>query len=575
MKYIKNIVCIILLFSSVIACDNEDLLKETPKDFLSPENSFTTKAAFESALARIYGSIRTNFYAQTDNWSNYDMLGIDLDVAQGNDQGNIFSRQTFNWNTFNADNGRVRTWWGRFYRYIFDANVIIGRAESDVVKWNSEEEKNAVIGEARFLRAYAYHFLANMWGGVPIILEETTEARFDYTRATQEQVYQQCKEDLEFAVQWMHSIDEIKDGMAPRAAAYHTLAEVNIQLGDYDGAISAASSVIDGGELNLMTERFGKYKDFQFNGYDHQGAFEPWGDVYWDLFRDGNFNRGDGNMETIWNVQFDVALQGGGNVDVSNNGGYFVIERWWNPLPWNLRDKNNVSNYLKDTLAGRGVGGSSTQYMAEQVWNYKGDFDRDIRNSEYNIQRTHYWTNPAGEFYGQPITADNVANVNDFNNSRVGPQFMKTTSAVHFGQFQDATSKEWHDNGRIYKDYYIMRLAETYLLRAEAHMLNGANGLAADDINALRNRANATIVDAGDVDLDLILDERARELHVEEYRLNTLLRTGKLVEYLNKYHSEIVFNGWTIPDYVNKWPIPNSEIERNSGAELLQNPGYE
>src|SRR3546814_6679994 len=84
--------------------------------------------------------------------------------------------------------------------------------------------------------------------------------------------------------------------------------------------------------------------------------------------------------------------------------------------------------------------------------------------------------------------------------------------------------------GALYRDRYMMRLAETYLLRAEAYLGKGDNQHAADDINEVRLRSNATPVAPGDVTLDYILDERARELVYEEHRRITLHRTGKLVE---------------------------------------------
>ncbi|MGQ7868140.1 RagB/SusD family nutrient uptake outer membrane protein [Sunxiuqinia sp. sy24] len=573
MKNIKYCILVLCLTMAGVSCDHEKVLTEVPKDFLSPENSFTTKAGFESALAHIYLSVRDNFYANTDSRENYDMLGMDVDIVSANNPSPTSFNEMFKWGTFNADNGYASKWWSRCYDYIFKANVIIARAESDVVEWISEDEKNAIVGEAKFLRAFAYRFLANMYGGVPLVLEETSGPKFDYERATQEAIYKQCKDDLTFATQWMPTADQLKGGRAPRAAAYHLLSEILIQMGDYQGAIDAASAVINDPAYSLMTERFGKYKDFQFNGYDYQGESESWGDVYWDLFRDGNFNRSEGNNECIWNVQFDVEILGGGNV--GQWGGNFVLERWWGPVFWNLKDKNGKSNYLKDVLGGRPVGwGTATDYLAQQVWDFKGDFDKDIRNSKYNIQRTYYWTNPESEFYGQPITPDNLGTPADFNKSRVSPHFKKNVTAVHYGQFQDATSKEWHDNGRIYKDWYIMRLAETYLLRAEAYHLKGENQKAADDINVVRNRAQATPVNSGDVNIDLILDERARELHVEEYRLNTLLRMGKLTEYLMKYNEAVIYNGYSLGDHLNKFPIPNSEIEANKENPLEQNSGY-
>jgi hypothetical protein len=67
----------------------------------------------------------------------------------------------------NADNPVVSKWWGRLYRYVSMANTIIDRADGPQAKWTSENEKKAIVAEAKFLRAFAYKFLANMWGGVP------------------------------------------------------------------------------------------------------------------------------------------------------------------------------------------------------------------------------------------------------------------------------------------------------------------------------------------------------------------------------------------------------------------------
>jgi hypothetical protein len=157
---------------------------------------------------------------------------------------------------------------------------------------------------------------------------------------------------------------------------------------------------------------------------------------------------------------------------------------------------------------------------------------------------------------------------------RISPHYKKFVRAVPKGLSTDATSGRKNDNGRNWKDWYIMRLAETYLLRAEANMLKGDKVAAAADINVVRNRAQATPVVASDVDMDVILDERARELYGEEFRLSTLMRTGKLVEYLNKYNGYLKDNNLVAPNRVSKLPIPRTQIEANTGAKLEQNPGY-
>lgn len=569
MKVIRQLFIGLVLAGSMTSC--YDLLTEVPKDFLTPENSYTDRKGFEAALANIYLSIRNDFYANSDQWQNFDLMGVDVDLNNPRTSNDVYT-EYFYWNTLNADNGIAKKWWQRLYGYIYSCNVIIDRAESSLVKWNTEEEKNAIVGEAKFLRAFAYRFLGNMWGKAPIVLEETTSPQFNYQSATQEEIYKQCKEDLLFAVQWMPEIDNQKGGRASNVAARHLLSEILICLKDYNGAVEQATAVINNPSMSLMTERFGKLKDFTFEGYDYQGEKEPWGDVYWDLFRENNFNRIDGNKECIWNVQFDVELQGGGNTGVS--GGNFGLERWFGAAWWPQKDLDGTPNWLKDILGGRPVGAvSPTKYAAEQIWQYKDSWNKDIRNSKYNMKREYYWTNPNGRFYGQLMTEETLGDkATSFQVT--DPTYMKIIAAQHHGQFKDATSGETHDNGRIYKDWYIMRLAETYLLRAEANLLAGKADAAAADINAVRNRANATPVTASDVNIDLILDERARELYLEDFRLNTLMRMNKLVEYLMKYNPKVIQAGYKLDDHLNKLPVPNSEIEANKEGGLVQNDGY-
>ena len=142
----------------------------------------------------------------------------------------------------------------------------------------------------------------------------------------------------------------------------------------------------------------------------------------------------------------------------------------------------------------------------------------------------------------------------------------------------------------LVKDWPLMRLGETYLLRAEARFRQGNNQGAADDINVLRNRAfksyrissgnaDAGKVTAAHININFILDERVRELIAEENRRMTLMRTNTLKE-------RIALNGDKTPqapdnkvitgfqDFNVLLPIPLTEIQINNGASLEQNPGY-
>ena len=128
----------------------------------------------------------------------------------------------------------------------------------------------------------------------------------------------------------------------------------------------------------------------------------------------------------------------------------------------------------------------------------------------------------------------------------------------------------------IFRDDYLIRLPETILLRAEAKLRVGDNSGAASDINMLRSRAKCSyLVTASDVSIDLILDERTRELMYEESRWNTLLRMGGTVavDRIKKY-SYWNYPRLTLTKSFNLWPIPQTVIDTNKDVVLEQNPGW-
>jgi hypothetical protein len=95
------------------------------------------------------------------------------------------------------------------------------------------------------------------------------------------------------------------------------------------------------------------------------------------------------------------------------------------------------------------------------------------------------------------------------------------------------------------------------------------------DINVVRSRAKAKPVTPEEVDIDYILDERIRELYLEEMRMVILLRMGKLVDRVKRFHDNPLLPGAGIKDHNNLWPIPQNQIDLNYGADFKQNPGYD
>ena len=126
-------------------------------------------------------------------------------------------------------------------------------------------------------------------------------------------------------------------------------------------------------------------------------------------------------------------------------------------------------------------------------------------------------------------------------------------------------------NSSNYNDIIYLRVAETYLLLAEAQMKLGETTDAAITINALRTRAKATPITAAQVNLDFVLDERSRELLTEEHRRYTLLRTGTWFDRTKKYN---INAGPLITLRDTILPIPQSVIDANLTKSMPQNAGY-
>lgn len=563
----KNILVLsIILLSS---CNEKEFLKEVPLSFYSPENSYVTFENFESAINNIYYVFRLNFYTTRDQGRPPRATIIGTDLVD------------FDENATNLPDILVPTsdfvytaWWKPSYQIIYDANVIIGRSESEIAKL-TEEQKIKIQAEARFFRGYMYKILGNIHGGVPIVLEETTEPKRDYVRATLEDVYEQSVSDLKFAAENLPDINEVDDSRISNLAAYHALAEAYLSLKQWDNAISAASTVINNPNMALMTERFGSRVNDKYN------PDFPWasgGDVYWDLFRKDNQNRSSGNTEAIWVIQFAFNVPGG------SDGGY----RWETcscSRTWMLKIKNidgttdNVIPYPNTYYGGRGAGQTrASRYFYYEIWNKSG-FDQDIRNAYYNIIRDLKVNNPASDHHGKWIFKDNLIKFKTAADTTRNyyPIIAKIASMGDHPKeiwMPDQTvygsiSSTGGPANTTYRDEYRIRLAETYLVRAEAFLEKGDLENAAKDINVIRNRAQAPEVEPAEVDIDYILDERARELAFEENRLQTLTRLGKLVERNNKYNPMFKYYA-----HQNLWPIPYSEIEKNTEAVLEQNPGY-
>ena len=561
MKKIRNYLIVIVVFTtSFYSCDEDKLLKENPLDFYAPENSFITSSHFQMAVNNLHYALRQNLYRAGDIGYHY---ATDFSYNACWYIPPILGGLNDYTNAMVPSAGGPIGVWTAWYGIVKDANVIISRLEYPDCEV-SEEEKKIFRSEAFFFRALSYRMLAHLFGGVPLVLEEAASPRRDLTRATRNEVYLQCAEDLEYAAANLSNIDEVKDGKVSKQVSQHLLSEIYISLKEWDKAIQAATAVIDYPACKLMTSRFGSRKD------------EP-GDVYWDLFRLNNQNRSSGNTEGLYVIQYDYQNPGS-----SSN----------NMLPWSFNPYYEALSIggkslfagVTDTKCGRSTAWARpTDFYFYTMWG--ADFDKDIRNSEYNIIRDLQADNPASPYFGKWMVKDNLKGMLGWDSVRNWfPITVKTGRPSNYPPEYYKKNADGSPQKTVYgeillisaanssfKDEYLFRLAETYLLRAEAYIGADNQVLAASDINSVRQRANATPISSSEATLHYVLDERMRELALEELRMVTLCRVGKLVERNRMYNPT---TGTTILDYHNLWPIPYSEIERNIFGNIEQNPGY-
>lgn len=567
--------------SFLLGCNESKFLRENPEDFMSTSNSFQTETDFNMSITGLYTQLRYEFYGYDESKPFDYIYGTDL-IYDG--EPGTYTRHGNMLAGYDPTSNIPRIHWNNLYRLVSESNTIMDRVE---VADLPEEKKNQFRAKARFFRGFAFRTLAYLYGGVPLELHEVLLPKTDYVRSTRKETLEQAKNDVLFAAETLPDIVSVRDGEISSAAAYHLLSEIYLALDMNEEAVEAATKVIDNPALELMRNRFGS-----------RAAEEP-RDVYWDLFRRNNQNRSAGNTEGIWVIQFETDLPGGGSstTDLKVTGNY-MLER--NCCP-QVRDvvikkegiKYNPFSYpIGDYSGGRGIGwGISTKYFTNTIW--EDDFNGDMRNANHNFVRQFEVHNPDVKALG--IEYINVDHLPDGVEVIVGPGNLTTVPGRYLYAYQSkcttpynhpdelyedkATYKLKNIAGTTYTDQYMFRLAETYLLRAEAYLKLDKKDLAAADINEVRGRAHATPVREDQVDMDYILDEWMRELGVEEKRRLTLMRTGLLYDRVmkcNPYYANPETNGDGVgmQEHYNLWPIPQSVIEANSDAIIEQNPGY-
>ncbi len=506
------------------------------------DSYYLSAVGFDAATNAAYSGLH-RFYARQGGFA-VTVFGTDefTNGADGNYKYfNLYNPQ------LNGDAQYVREDWDLLYQSINTANAVISRAKSAQV---SETMRTQRVAEARFLRALYFFNLVRLYGDIPLPLEETTSPSTAATREPKAKVYAAIVADL-LAAEAALPVTQAQYGRATKGAARHVLSLVYLtraQSGDMALAADKAKAVIADAQYRLIPN---------------------WKDL-WDI-------RNERNSEVVFAVQYtvDPLLADGGNSghlyftmayelfpgmirDIPNGRAF----KRFRPTPWllDLWDRSTDSRYED---------GFQTMWLA----NNAATLPRRNGVPRFLVGDTAIF------MPGVNLTAADSASR---RYQVLSPKDYSDAAYPTLSKFLDGTRLALNDTAGG-KDFYVARLAETYLIAAEALFRDGKAAEALPLVNAVRQRAvrkgvapammNATLAD---LSIDFLLDERSRELAGEQMRWFDLVRpmpgspNGKLVERVKRYNKEAAPG---IRDCHTVRPIPTTQLER-SDPPIAQNPCY-
>ncbi len=544
------------MFSSCKRMLDEEIRSQVNDEYLS------TPEGFEDGVRAAYSTLRT-FHANE--------MGMTLTVF-GTDEYTMGSDGSFKFvneytSQFDPRVTFVRDLWNSLYIGINTCNTVIDRSAD--VQGIAEEVRNSRVSELMFLRAYYYFTLVQQFGAVHISTTGTTEVITEASRSPVAEVYEIIESDLRTAIQ---NLPEAQGdyGRATKPAAEHLLARVLLtrasseaaQDGDYAEAGALAEQVINNYNFRLL-------------------------DDFASVFVQGS---GERNDEVIWAVQYTRnAITNGANADADGIGNaahrYFLME--YDVLPGMNRNvidgqpwkRFMPTDYTLEVLFEDRVNDTRYRKSFKDVFycSRPGTYTVNGREVTYQLGDTAVWL-PGYQLPPEVRATKNFLVIEPSNyTQRLYPTLTKFLDPERPDINYEAGSR----------DFLAFRLAETCLIAAEAFMYSGDMNKAVEYVNRVRARAaydgldeaadaahrQAMLIDASQLNIDFILEERGRELLGEQLRWYDLVRTHQLVSRVQQHNPD---GGNNIRDHHVLRPIPQDQIDRTDGGagSFPQNPGY-
>ncbi|MDD2300204.1 MAG: RagB/SusD family nutrient uptake outer membrane protein [Fermentimonas sp.] len=582
----KIYIIYILLIGLFAQCS--DFLDQDNRSNVPSDDFYKTAAGFESLTNSAYSSLRSIYNMQPLIFS----AGTDL-YGDGKSQGVVMNY----YKSLLPSESNVLNFYTRCYQGIQLANSVV--YYGDVTEETGV--RSQYVDEARFIRAFYYFQLVQQFGAIPLTKEMYTGAVMNFERTSIKEVYEFIISEFTALAGNESNLKERDDSGVGRAnkraaaffasKAYLTRAylngqgyeafEENIALGtDFQSAITYALQAIDGESPSLSID---------------------------DAFSIDN----EENEEIFWSVQFSAVSMENPSSDGSYQQAQFGAYLGGSEYQLNKSIDGNLSPSLNLLQKySKGDGRLEQTFMLELHGTYAPTF-QESKNGYFNYY-TAPTTTPIWVYYAPHwATNEDIAawKADDPHGIKANAIISKTLASggeapntgdgstatwearrhMDFGvpcikKFDDYTSTANRSSTCSTHDVVVARLGEAYLIAAEAYIGAGKLNEASQMINKLRSRPgtikegflSSMTVSSSDMDIDFILDERAREMAGEYVRWTDLKRTHKLIEYVTKYNEDGVSDSdmkGADGNYKFLRPIPQDAIDKNQ-TKVEQNPGY-
>ena len=602
---IASVIIVALCGVTLLNSCSEDFLEPTPLSFYEPGVTLSSETGMRAVLAYADRNLR-HFWTHSENnvSHNSNPLGTeymfsDLKAYGKTDEsatGLNFSIATGltpqNAGTSGGSAGNIiQFFWNDAYDGIKFANTIISFI--DQVEGMSQDDRDGYLGRALFHRSFRYYNLVFQFGDVPLVTKIPEVPKLNFRSTKKEAILEMITLDMEKAVELVPEQSTMQyRGMVNKGACRMLLIKCYLATNRIDKALEQANILIDQSGYSLIQggDGLGRFGEFIVGGEPDTWPITR--NVIWDLHRSENKLRAD-NTEVI------MAMPNRGLAGESFRQWlqmriycpYWQSSAVQSPdsrqaLDHYARSQNQYNKSLDITRAvGRGIGVFRPTYFAQHsLWVVNGVKDEgDLRHrSDVGnwVRMTDLkYNNPQSDFYGKNLMLyhpgiegfsdkywDDIESANGTAAMEAAKAAMEarkgnilTNDTIrcwfdwpHYKNWNLDVGAEANVNATAFNggtggptgghcDIYLYRLAEAYLLRAEIKFYLGDIAGATDDVNEVRKRARCqqlyTTVNIGD-----IMNERARELYMEEWRNVELSRvsrclalTGKPDEWGNTY----------------------------------------